>query len=108
MRGGDTFRTIGYGTLVSEALDAGDLDSAADDLMHWFEVSSSDGVEDDGGSRRNNCGRVIESAIRFLGTPGAERHERAATIRQTCLDFASGAYEVLPRALQSDVMRLSG
>lgn len=100
-------RTIGYYTFISRALDAGDLDNAADNLMHWFGVSSCEGVEEDGGLRYNNCCRVIESGIRFLDTPGAECHVHAAAIRQRCLDFASSAYEVLPRYLQGDVMRVS-
>ena len=103
----DPFRTIGYFTLVWEALEVGDLDSAADDILHWFDVSTSEDVRDDGGSRRNNCCRVIESAIRLVDTLGAERNEQAVRVRQTCLEFAAGVYEVLPRDLQSDVTRLS-
>jgi hypothetical protein len=96
----------GYFSLVWDALEAGDLDSAADDLVHWFDVSSSEDVENHN-SRRTNCRQAIDSALRFFGKPGGERHPQAAVIRQKCLDLAGGSYEVLSHDLQTGVRRLS-
>jgi hypothetical protein len=51
----------GHFILVWEALAAGELDSAADDLVHWLNNSNSEGVETDN-SRRTNCRQAVESA----------------------------------------------
>lgn len=96
----------GYLFLVSDAREAGDLDSAADDLVHWLDLSSSVDVENDN-SRRTNCRLAIDSTIRFFNAPGAQQHPQAAAIRQKCLELAAGAYPVLNADLQAGVRQLS-
>lgn len=97
----------GYVTLVWDALEAGDLDSAADDLVHWLSVSNSDDVENHN-SRRTNCRQVLDGAMRFFGAPGGPQHPQAASIRQGCLALAAGAYPVLGSDVQAFVTRLAG
>lgn len=96
----------GYVMLVWYALEAGDLASAADDLVHWFDVSSSEDVENDNG-RRTNCRQIIDSALRFLDSADGASHPQAEVIRQKCLGLAAGAYPVLSAELQTGVTRLS-
>jgi hypothetical protein len=102
----ESWNPSGYFMLVWHALEAGDLDGAADDLVHWFPFCSAEHVENNN-DRRTNCRQVIGSAVRFLETPGAGNHPQAGSIRQQCLDLAAGAYEVLNNDLQTAVRRLS-
>lgn len=96
----------GYFTLVFLALQAGDLDSAADDLVHWLGVSSAEDVEHHNGNR-TNCRQAIDSALSFLAVPGAESHPQAGAIRSAALALAEGAYPVLGADAQQAIVRMA-
>jgi hypothetical protein len=96
----------GYFLLVWQALEVGDLDSAADDILHWLDVSNAEDVENDN-ERRSNCRNAIDSVIRFVDTPGATRHPATAAIREQGLALAADAFPILNDGQQAAVTRLS-
>lgn len=86
-------------------LEARDLDWAADDLLFWLGVSSTDDVENNN-SNRTNSRQVIDSTMRFLDAGGAS-HPKAPEVRQACLKIAEAAYQILNQEQQDAVSRMA-
>jgi hypothetical protein len=95
-----------YFHFVWVALEAGDLNGAADDISYWLSISSSEDVENSNG-RRTNCRQVIDMVRRFLAAPGGSSHPRAPEIRRSCLKLAEETYPILNREQQNAVVQLA-
>ena len=91
--------------LVWLELDARDLDWAADDLLFWFSVSSTDDVENNN-TNRTNSRQVIDLTARFIAAGGAS-HPRASEVKAACLKVAEGAFQILNREQQATVAQLA-
>lgn len=96
----------GWCKLVWHELDAGDLDGAGEDLVHWLGVSSAEDVEHDN-DRRTNCRQAIAGALRFLDAAGPRGHPLVEPVRTACLALATGAYPVLGLDVQQAIARLA-
>lgn len=90
---------------VWNALDAGDLDGAADDLIFWMSLSSSDDVENNN-TNRTNCRQVVDMTTRFLAAGGAA-HPRSPEVKQGCLRLAEGAFPVLLNEQQVAIRQMA-
>ena len=95
-----------YFQMVWWELDAGDLDSAAEDLVHWLSITRTDDVENDN-TNRTNSRQVIDMSIRFFDAPGGTMHPQAPQIKAAALEVAAAAYSVLSADVQDGVNRLS-
>lgn len=91
--------------LVWHDLEARDLDWAADDLIFWLGVSSTEDVENNN-TNRTNSRQVIDMTARFLAAGGAS-HARTPEIKAACLKIAEGAFQILNREQQATVAQLS-
>lgn len=91
---------------IRHALDAGDLDGAADDLCFWLSVSTGKNAENDN-EIRTNARTVISSAGDFLNARGGPAHPRAAEIRQGCLRIAEDSFKELNLPQQAVIMRMT-
>lgn len=92
------------GPAVWDALTAGDLEGAAEDLCFWLEISTGEDAAESN-SVRHNARTVIDTGAKFLAAPGGAAHPRAAEIRSGCLRVAEGAFAVLNPEQQAAVMR---
>lgn len=90
---------------VWDAIEAGDLDSAANHLVYWLSVSRTENVENDN-TNRTNARQVVDLIIRFVRSPGGSSHPRMAEIREGCLRVAEGAYHVLMPEQQAVVQQM--
>lgn len=77
------------GLAVFDAIEAGDLDGAADDLSRWLGVFAGERREEDHGALAT-AQSVMNAGVAFLTAPGGEDHPRAAEIRKGCLRVAGG------------------
>jgi hypothetical protein len=91
--------------LVWYELQAGDLDWAADDLIFWLGLSSTDDVDNHNGNRTNSM-LVIEMTGRFIAAGGTS-HPRMPEIKAGCLKVAEGAFRILSYEQQATVTQLS-
>lgn len=91
-------------TLVWHELEV-DLDWAADDLVFWLGVSSTEDVENNN-TNRTNSREVIDIASRFLAA-GGRSHARTPEIRAACLKIAEDAFQILNREQQDTVAQLA-
>jgi len=94
------------GPAVWDALTAGDLEGAAEDLCFWLEISTGEDAAESN-SARHNARTVIDTGAKFLAAPGGAAHPRAAEIRSGCLRVAEGAFAVLNPEQQAAVMRMA-
>lgn len=81
------------------------LDWAADDLLAWFAVSSTQDVESNN-TNRTNSRQVIDMTGSFLDAGGAS-HPRTPEIKAACLAVAESAFPILNRDLQAVVARVA-
>ena len=95
-----------YFHFVWAALDAGDLNGAASDLLYWMSISSTQDVETNN-ERRTNCRQIIMMASRFLEVQRGSIHPAAPEIRRGCLKIAERAYEVLQPQQQTAVRQMA-
>lgn len=95
-----------FNSPVKDALAAGDIDGAADDLCVWLGLSTGDNAEEDN-RNRTNARTVIDAAEKFFASAGGRSHPRAQEIRQACLRVAEGAFPVLNRELQAAITRMA-
>lgn len=86
-------------------LEAGDLDWAADDLIFWFSVSSTEDVENNN-TNRTNSRSIIDMTTKFIAAAGMT-HPRTPEIRAVCLKIAEDAYPILNRDQQETVTRIA-
>lgn len=91
---------------VWDALAAGDIDGAADDLCYWLSISTGEGAEDNG-NVRHNARTVIDMAAKFLAAPGGTNHPRAPEIRRGCLRIAEAAFQVLNAQQQAAITQMA-
>lgn len=94
-----------YFLLVWHDLEASNLDWAADDLMSWFGLSSTDDVENNN-TNRTNSRQIIDMTAGFRDAGGSS-HARMADIRSACLGIAEAAFQILNREQQDVVNQLS-
>lgn len=87
-------------------LEEGQMEAAADDLLHWLALSTAEDVENDN-AERTNCRQAIDMVARFLEAPGGRQHAAAPQVRAHCLRLAEGAYGVLSRDQQQVVSTMS-
>jgi len=95
-----------YFYFVWNALEAGDLDGAADELCYWMSVSSTEDVENDN-TNRTNCRQVVDMTQRFFKAPGGHSHPRAPEIRRSCVKLAEEGFQVLNREQQTAVEQMA-
>lgn len=91
--------------LVWYDLEVSDLDWAADDLIFWLGLSSTDDVENNNGNRTNSR-QVIDMTARFLAGGGTS-HPRMPEIKAACLKVAEGSFQILNYEQQATVTQLS-
>lgn len=91
--------------LVWYELEAQDLEWAADDLLFWFGVSSTEDVETNN-TNRTNSRQVIAMTARFIDAGGSS-HCRMPEIKAACLKLAEAARPVLNRDLQTAVVHIT-
>jgi len=84
-------RSTGSYLLVAYALEAGELSSAADDLLHWLNVSRADG--DDG--ERVNFKTALSATVEFFDTPGGFAQPQAAAIEDRAMTLSAEAEDYL-------------
>ena len=97
---------FGYFSLVHASLKAGDLDTAAEDILDWSDRLASGNVDGDAVAR-NSFKQAISSAITFFDAPGGATHPQARVIRESCLNLAEVVYPELLADQQSRIMQLS-
>jgi hypothetical protein len=91
---------------IRHALDAGDLDGAADDLCFWLSVSTGKNAENDT-QVRGNARTVISTAGDFFDARGGATHPRAREIREGCLRVAGDSFKELNPPQQAVIMRMT-
>jgi hypothetical protein len=91
---------------IRHALDAGDLDGAADDLCFWLSVSTGKNAESDF-QICLNARSVIGTVGDFFDARGGPAHPRAPEIRQGCLRIAEDSYKELNPPQQAVVTRMT-
>jgi hypothetical protein len=91
---------------IRHALDADDLDGAADDLCFWLSVSTGKNADNDN-KVRTNARTVISTAGDFFDAPGGATHPRAVEIRQGCLRIAEDSYQELNPPQQAVIMQMT-
>jgi len=94
-----------YFHYVWNALDVSDLDGAADDLVFWLSLSSSEDAENNN-TNRTNCRQVVAMTMRFLAA-GGSAHPLAPEVKQGCLQLAEGAFQVLSNEQQNAILQMS-
>lgn len=86
-------------------LEARDLDAAADDLLFWASLSSTEDVENDN-TNRTNSRQFVDMTSRFLANGGA-RHPQAPAVKQACLRIAEAAFQILNGEQQNAVRQMA-
>jgi len=81
-------------TTVWDAVEATDLEFAADLLQAWHPSIQTDDVEDDNG-RRTQARSFVSACIRFLEQPESVGHAREHKVHELMTDVADRAREVL-------------
>jgi len=90
--------------LVWNDLEAGDLERAADDLLHWFGLSSTNKYEDN--HRNVQDSREITDTTMMVFAAGGGAHPRMSEIKAACLKVAEGAFPDLISDQQDFVAKL--
>ncbi len=92
--------------VVMLAIDVGDLDGAAEDLIDWIKTSSTGKIEA-GNSSRANCHQVILAAGHFHEAPRSLGHPRAPQIRRGCLTIVEQVHAVVSPEYRALLARMT-
>lgn len=88
--------------IVSDSLQHGLLDEAADELGFWSARAVTDGVEDDD-TRRTDCRQLLASMLAFLEHPGGPAHPSARVLTTN----AAALRDAIHHVLGTDLLRRS-
>jgi hypothetical protein len=80
--------------VVWDAVEAGDLEGAAEEILAWYPIVQTDDLENDTG-KRATARNFISACLRFLDRPDSIGHRRETAVQDVMKDVARRADDVL-------------